>query len=461
MKIRRTWALLALMALVAVSACGSSRSEEDAGARDTGTEPAEASAASDITFGTVETPCGDGDASTASDVGVTADEIAIGYGDDAGFPGAPGLTHEIGDAMEAIISWCNDHGGINGRKIKGNYYDGKITEVNNAMTRACQDENFMLVGEGYALDAGQEETRLGCGLPAVPTYTVSPEFANAQLMYAALPNPVDFQAVTHAKWFAENYPKEAKKVATLYANFSATADSKDKTLSTWPKVGIEFLDCHIPYAITGESDWKPLIQKLKDCGAEAVEFQGSPEPMFEQILEAAEQLEFRPWWLAEANIYADNFAKWNTGGLADKVIVRSQDVPFELAEFDPATQAYLDLLEEYGGDRSSLGLHAVSAFLLWATQAKACGDDLTRTCVLEKLAEVEEWDGGGMAGPANVSENLPSSCEVILTLEKTEWKQLVPEKGGELFCDDDNVQQVEGPIVDKLNLGPDRRIPKA
>ena len=31
----------------------------------------------------------------------------------------------------------------------------------------------MLVGEGWALDAAAEETRLGCGLAAVPGYTGS------------------------------------------------------------------------------------------------------------------------------------------------------------------------------------------------------------------------------------------------------------------------------------------------
>ena len=50
----------------------------------------------------------------------------------------------------------------------------------------------MLVGEGWALDSAQEETRLGLR-PALrcPTYSVSPEFANAPLMYQPVPNPAD------------------------------------------------------------------------------------------------------------------------------------------------------------------------------------------------------------------------------------------------------------------------------
>ncbi len=82
-------------------------------------------------------------------------QITIGYGDDAGYQPAPGLSHQLSDAMKAMISWCNDQGGINGRKVVGNYYDAKVTEVTNAMTQACA-QVFMLVGEGWVFDSGQE-----------------------------------------------------------------------------------------------------------------------------------------------------------------------------------------------------------------------------------------------------------------------------------------------------------------
>ena len=39
---------------------------------------------------------------------------------------------------------------------------------------------------------------------------------------------------------------------------------------------------------------------------------------------------------------------------------------------------YLDELAEYGGESSQLGMQAMSAFLLWAAGADACGAELTR-----------------------------------------------------------------------------------
>ena len=47
------------------------------------------------------------------------DTITIGYGDDAGYQGSPGLDHEMSDAVKAMIDWCNQQGGIQGRKITG------------------------------------------------------------------------------------------------------------------------------------------------------------------------------------------------------------------------------------------------------------------------------------------------------------------------------------------------------
>ena len=135
---RTSWARaitgLAVAGLLA-SACGSSDRGEDAAAdvarggwRTAGGDRC------GHEFGDLESPCGEGTQGRHR-LGVTADSITIGYGDDAGYAAAPGLSHEITDAMEAIMDWCNDQGGINGRQIEGNYYDAKMTEVNTGARR--------------------------------------------------------------------------------------------------------------------------------------------------------------------------------------------------------------------------------------------------------------------------------------------------------------------------------------
>src|SRR4051812_23292858 len=149
---RAALALLLVLATMAAG-CGSDR-KDDAGSTTT-TTATPSTAADSGKFGDIDSPCGKGDAKGDTDQGVTDDAIKIGYGDDAGFTNAPGLNHEMSDAVKAFVGWCNDQGGINGRPIEATYYDAKITDVNNVMTAACTKE-FFLVGEGFALDSGQE-----------------------------------------------------------------------------------------------------------------------------------------------------------------------------------------------------------------------------------------------------------------------------------------------------------------
>ncbi len=463
MDVRRNWLrLLGTLAALTmmVGACSSDRGDDPAGGEGDGDaasadEGGGDEGASTDGFGTLESPCGEGEGGPAGDQGVTADQVVIGYGDDAGFPTSPGLSHETSDAIEAMIAWCNEQGGINGREVVGNYYDAAITNVVNAMTQAC-GEVFMLVGDAWALDSAQEETRLGCELPAVPTYSVSPAFANGALSYQPLPNPADYFPAGWAEQIATLFPDEIKNASVMFGNFAATIDTKDKVLQTFPEFGFEFLDCPIEYNIAGESDWKPFAQRLKDCGAEVVYYSGQPYPNMQNLLDDAAQIDYHPIWLAESNSYLQSFADWNATGNGDNVYIRTAFTPFEQAESNPATQQYLDIVEGNGGDVSQLGQQATSSFLLWATAAKACGADLTRQCVLDELSGITTWDGGGMHAESNPGGNMPPECVMVLKLDGTSWVQASPEEEGEMVCNPDGVLELSGRVVDQAELDENR-----
>jgi ABC-type branched-subunit amino acid transport system substrate-binding protein len=451
---RATVALVALVTVLSLvaAACGSGRSSSG----DENSTATSAATGGDTTFGDLASPCGGGDASGATQQGVTDTAITIGYGDDAGFAQSPGLNHEMSDAVKSMIDWCNQQGGINGREVKGNYYDAKITEVNNAMTNACS-QVFMLVGQGWSLDSSQEATRLGCNMASVPTYSVSPAFANGKLMVQPVPNPIDYTPVQIAAAFQQEYPQEITKSAVMYANYAATVDTKDKVLASYPKFGFTFLnDCAQEYNIQGESDWKPFVQRLKDCGAQVVYFTGSPYPNFENVLDAAAQIGYQPKWITDANFYDEAFAKWNVSGNADNVYVRQAFIPLEEAAQNPATQQYLDIVNNTGGDVNQLGMQAASAFLLWATAAKDCGSTLTSDCVMTALAKVHSWTGGGLHAETDPGANQPPDCGLVLKLDGTKYVQWNPAEAATYACSPDYVVKVTGPVVDKANLDANR-----
>ena len=455
---RSSWlvAVALVLALVA-GACGSNRSDDDTSSASGGGSSSETTTApaTSTKFGDLASPCGKGDAKGATDKGVTDTEITIGYGDDAGYTASPGLSHETSDAMKAFMKWCNDQGGINGRQIVGKYYDAKITDVSNAATQACADGVFMLVGQAWALDNAQEEIRLGCDLPSVPTYSVTADFAHAPLMYVSVPNPVDVISAEFAAGMAKLFPDDIKKASVVFGNFAATRDTKDKYEAAYSKFGFQF-SCDQEYNILGEADWKPIAQKLKECGTKVVIYSGQAYPNGQNLLDAAAQVGFKAVWMWDANNYLDTFAKWNTNGNGDRNYFRTVYAPFEQADINPATKQYIDIVKADGGDISQLGEQTASSFLLWATAVKACGSNVTRQCVLDELKNTHEWTGGGLHVATDPGANMPPTCGMILKMTGQKYEQAYPAKKGEFDCSPSYAVKISGPVVDAAKLDANR-----
>jgi len=396
--------------------------------------PSTTAAPAVVKFGTLDSPCGKGTATGATATGITNTSITIGYGDDAGYAAAPGLDKEMGDAVKAMIGWCNSQGGINGRKVVGKYYDAQVLQVTQAMTQACNDKVFMLVGQGFVLDANQESTRIQCQLSTIPGFAVGTAFASGSGMQQPIPNPGDQEALSSAFQVAKLFPAQVKKAAFAFADFPATQETRDKAAQGYPKAGWTFLNCDQHYNIAGESDWKPFASNLKACGVQTVVWVGSPDPNLENFLNASKQVGYSPIWVTDPNQYTPAFAKWNgqNGGAADKVYVRQTNVPFELKDQVPAVKQYVDLVAKSNGTTGLLGEQSASAFLLWATAVKSCGSTVTAKCVLDAAAAEKDWTGGGLHLQSNPGDNTAPSCGMLMKLNGATWVKVVP-TGSEIF----------------------------
>jgi hypothetical protein len=393
-----------------------------------------ASGISTTKFGTLPSPCGKGHATGATDHGVTNSTINLAYGDDRGFSGLPGLDQEMGDAVKDMIAWCDAQGGINGRKIVGDYYDAAVTNVGSVMTQACK-QDFMLVGEGFALDGLAEQTRLGCNLASVPGFTVAPVVANAYEMYQASPNPANASPVSSAYQAEKLFGSKTKHVGVYDSTLSTQESSTAKAVQAFTEAGWKFLPgCNVNIDYNGEANYTPFIQKLQSCGAQIIFNDATPGPTLYGAFEAENQIGYDPIWVMDSGSYTASFAQWNTAGLANNVYVRISYEPLEAAKVVPAVAQYLAIVKKYGGLTSQLGEQASSSFLLWATEAKACGSTLTRQCMINKLSTVTTWTGGGLNASGNPAKNIPPDCGVLMKLDGTKWVQAYPKKLGTFDC---------------------------
>ncbi|MCU1396800.1 MAG: Branched-chain amino acid transporter substrate-binding protein [Ilumatobacteraceae bacterium] len=417
------------------------------GATEAATAATETTVPAGPMFGDAPWPCGPGSGANkddGSEVGVTADSITISGGDDAGYSGAPGLDHEATDAMKALVAKCNELGGINGRKITFDYFDAAIFNVGPAIQGACDAKSFFLVGEAWSFDSNQEETRLGCNLPAVPTFSVSAAFANGKDVYQGTPNPADELPAGLYAMTSKELPDATKKVGLLAGGFSATQESRDKVAAVAGSFGWGFSETNLEYNPAGEADWTPFVKQLQAAGSTAVWFSGGCLPNLQLFEQTAKANGFDVPVFVDSNFYEAGCAAANTDGALDKMYVRMAFIPFEEASTNKATQDYLDLIKASGGDVSLLGAQATSSFLLWATAASACGDTLTRACTLQNLANTHSWTGHGLHAEDDPGGNHPPQCNIMLQLQGTKYVRVAPEKPGTYECDPSWIAPVTG-----------------
>lgn len=434
---RRALAAIVCLALVAVG-CSNRDGSTDNSSATTSADSAVTTAAPDgsepagATFGDLPSPCGPGDATIAEGEN-GGDTLVLATPTDKGAEVAPGLNAEMYDAAIAFADWCNEQGGISGLPIEVLDADARLFEVPAAMERVCA-EAFAMVGGGWAFDDQEFPRFHECGMIDIAGYTVTTAKAMSNGMVAPVPNPADNKNGIWFQWAAENYPDAVKKTALTYSDITTTQILDKQYIEMMNAVGgFEIVD-EVPYNAAGEANWAPIAQRLKDSGAEVLAFIGVPETLA-QLLRSMDEVGFNPQLvLLDGGFYAEVLIE-RAGPSAEGVVVRTTFHPFEEADRSKAVTDFLSMMETYNPDGkiAALGMQATSAYLLFATSAKACieANDgvLDRNCVLEQAATQDAWTGGGLHAPSNAGANEPSECTLLLTVKDGAWARLWPELG--------------------------------
>ena len=431
---------------VALAACGRSSSPSSNGDTTSTTAGATPTSAKAGAFGSTGVVCKPGKPSGSPAQGVTASDIHIATFTDQGYVGIPGLNKELVDTATVFAKWCNDAGGINGRKIVVDVRDAALFNDQAKMVESCA-QDFMVVGGGAVFDQNGVKTRLECLMPEIPGYAVSSQARGADLLVQPVPNKVDSIPIGDYQYLAKRYPAATKAYGILTGDIDTTkivakqggeaADSLG-----WKKV---YDDLYPP---TGQTDWTPTAQKIKDAGVKGLLWTGSPENLA-KLMQALTDINYQLDFIrTDANHYDDSLI--TLGGSAIKnIFVRSAFNPFEQAKKGNATQEYLDAFKKYlpdGKSKAYLGLQAWSAWLLFATAANDCGNDLTRKCVFDNASKVSEWTGGGLHATVDLTADKAPACFTLFEASPAGFKvvsDLKPTEG--IFrCDPKGVYTLKG-----------------
>lgn len=441
---RRLAALGLTVALVAAS-CGSRTDTSESG--NPGTDSAATTTVAGGgagTFGTLASPCSDGDASGATDVGVTDTSIKIGVISDKNAGPVRVPTAGIEPSMQAFVEWCNDQGGINGRKLELKTYDAKLFSSLDAAKEACDDKLFALVGNGVVQDSPMAQPLVDCDLVSVSGYTATYPMSLSPINVSPVPNPGNKYATGAATYFATEHPDAIKKSAIFYPGIDASKAQGERAVQARESIGYEFVYTGTYPQIQG--DWKTQVQTLKNKGVEYVTMVDTVNAAI-GMLQAMSDADYHPEVIDLGQQYYDTTLA--ESGLADGVFVQTNTQPFENPS--PAISEYVELLKKVDAETpaTSLGVQAFSAGLLFATAAAELGSDLTRDALLDKLHGITKWDGGGLHPTENPGENKVNDCLLIMKVEGKAFVTDHPagdstDPNESFVCDPELVVEVKG-----------------
>ncbi|HEX4019051.1 MAG TPA: ABC transporter substrate-binding protein, partial [Frankiaceae bacterium] len=440
---------VATTTFVALAACGRSSSgggntNPSSSAPASGATSSAAAVAGPGDFGSLKGICGKGNATGGSGRGISASAIKIGTMSDTGSSVAPGLGQEFFDVGTAFVTWCNNAGGINGRKIELTKYDAKLFNVAQQMIQACQTE-FMLVGNGNGLDDPGAAPRVKCGLGQIPSYVVSPAATAAGLQVQPTPNPANEFQVGPFRLLGLKYPDTLKTgVAVGSSNTSSLRAQGLRTRDATKAIGFKQADySERPPLVT---NWRPYMEEIKGSGAGGyMNATGSAAYIAPEVT-AIKDVGLKLTWMLLGNAYYEpaTIAAVKSVGVTQPTYQYFSHLPFEM-DSDPLVKQIKTIMSVVPkATYTDFTALAFNAWTLWAKSATACGNDLTQDCVLQKAGTETAWTAGGLFPPRDTDPKNPhqTTCYVMMDVTPNGFvydKDVTQPNQGIYNCDPANV----------------------
>jgi hypothetical protein len=442
---------IAASAVLIATGCGRSSSSTPTGGTSSSASAAPSSGSSSSSspgdFGTLKDVCGPGTAKTAPTArGITDSTIRIGVMSDTGAAAAPGIEQEFFDASDAFTKWCNDLGGIDGRKLVIDKWDAKLFNSAAVTVSACQ-KDFMLVGGGAALDDAAVKPRLACKLGAIPAYTVSTAAANAGLQVKIHPGVATQIPFGGYRLLTETYPDMKKGIAVGSATLASLLEGGKKQKFALEQAG---------YKVTALQDkpvlvdnFRPYMEALKGSGTVAL-YETSGQDITPEV-QAIKNIGWNPQALIYSYQFytAQNVKAAQTLKTFPNIYINLDYLPFEVGDSVPAIKAIKTQLAAAVSQPkyTQFTLESYSSWLLFATAAKSCADNLTQDCVLQKAGSQTDWTAGGISPPVSTSPDAKdiTDCTALIRLTANGWvydKAVTRPNNGFFNCDPANIATV-------------------
>ena len=374
----------------------------------------------------------------ATDKGITADTILINNVSD--ISGAvPGLFEDAQLAVKAYVAYFTaKEGTIYGRKLKLLALDSRLDAGANrsASIEAC-DKTFAGVGSVSAFDQGGAPVIQECGIPDIrglSTTNPMKKVPNAFPINAA--GTGGERSTGMYGWAKDKFPEAIKKAAYLYIDGEVTRElAKEDIEATKAVLGFNWI-YEKAIGIT-ETNYGPVVQQLKNSGAEYVTFTGAQE----QAASLAKQFKtqgFQPKvWQPTVTAYTPNYLS-GAGDAAEGTYIAVTASLNEEMGINPELKTYAQWLNQVapGETPTGIGQFAWGAAALFVEKMKEIGPKPTRKALLATLPKVRSYTGNGLFPGQDVGGRRLASCTKIVQVRGGKFVRFLPEKPGSNRCVD-------------------------
>lgn len=364
----------------------------------------------------------------ATDKGVSASEIKVGAIVTASGP-LPGATEGSFRGAQAYLTKVNAAGGVCGRKItlvKGD--DGLDPQRARSEFLRLEPQVFSMVGGFSVADSGFGDLVNSTGIPYLGTF-VDPA-GRGPSVYPKTPS-----GITHTgpfQYYRNTYP-QAQKAAFLYADVGGVRANTPTSREALKKVGFDLVYDSGLSAIS--PDFTSDVIAMRDRGAQLVYLFAFEVNMHVRLARNMRQQNYEPALKISQIGYNSKLIEL-LGDIANGWTNHIDYLPVINADEAAKSPALADFLawNQRTSPGAQIDLFPVTgwgAAAMFVEALRALGPNVTRARMLEALAAITRYDGGGIAAPRNPSTGASEGCFAIVRVKDRKWVREHPASGFE------------------------------
>ncbi|MBW3664158.1 MAG: hypothetical protein KY469_13750 [Actinobacteria bacterium] len=391
--------------------------------------------------------CGASVGADVPQVAITDDVIKVANASDIG-GAVPGLFKDAQLATLAYFAMINGtEGGVCGRQLDLARYDTRLDSNGNrqAYTDACS-KTFAAVGSMSAFEQGAAPVVRDCNYPDLRTAAPNKTMQQVPTAFSTDAMSPGWQPLAEYNYWATQ--ADVKRAGFYYIRAETTEYQVNELVVPGTEAGAGYDFVEIQGIDISETNYGSHVLTMKnpsDGGPplDFVAFQGAWQQGL-RLADAMQQQNYAPSIYAlQSNAYTPDILTQDRRGslAATNTQIAVPSVILEEADRHPELLLYAQWVNqvEPGARPTGLGIYAWSAARLFVETLKTM-PELSRTALIDKLGQVNGFEGNGLIPPQNIGEKIPADCVIIIAPRDGAFHRVEPAGQG-MRCDN-HVQQV-------------------